>query len=67
MDVRPSYLRLKDAAVYCGLSVPTMMKLQAKGKGPTRIKIGRCVLFAIKHLDEWLLKNAERVHLDNAA
>jgi len=60
MLVKPAYLRLKDAAAYCGLSVPTMMKLQAKGKGPIRIKKGRCVIFAIKHLDEWLLRDAER-------
>lgn len=60
MDVRPNYLRLKDAATYLNLSLSTLMKLQAKGKGPTRIKIGRAVLYSYKNLDEWTARHTER-------
>lgn len=60
MVVTPKYLRLKDAAAYCNLSLSTLMKLQAKKQGPPRIKVGRAVLYSIKHLDEWLAAHTQR-------
>lgn len=60
MDVRPAYLRLKDAAAYCNLSLSTLMKLQAKKQGPPRIKVGRAVLYSIKQLDTWLLAHTQQ-------
>lgn len=57
---QPSYLRLKDAAAYCQMSVSLLMKLHAKGQGPPRIKKGkRCVIYSIKSLDEWMARDVE--------
>ena len=53
-DAKPAYLRLKDAAVYCGMSTSLLMKAHAKGEGPPRIKKGRCVLYSVKALDAWM-------------
>ena len=58
-DVKRAYLRLKDAADYCGVSVSLFMKSHAKGEGPPRIKKGRCVLYSVKALDAWMEEGRE--------
>jgi predicted DNA-binding transcriptional regulator AlpA len=57
--ISPAYLRLRDAAAYCGLSAEMLSKLHAKGEGPPRIKKGRCVLYSIKALQEWMDRDQE--------
>jgi predicted DNA-binding transcriptional regulator AlpA len=57
-------LRVKDAAAYTGLSASTLNKYRLSGQGPRFIKAGaRCVVYAIKDLDEWM---AERTHTSTA-
>lgn len=60
MVVKPAYLRLKDAAVYLGISPQLLHKLHAMREGPPRIKKGRCVLYSIKGLDAWMEADEER-------
>jgi predicted DNA-binding transcriptional regulator AlpA len=59
MQVKPAFLRLKDAAVHCGISPQMLQKLHGTKEGPPRIKKGRCVLFAIRDLDEWMAQDRE--------
>jgi hypothetical protein len=59
MDVRPAYLRLKDAAIHCGMSPQMLQKLHGTKEGPPRIKKGRCVLFAIRDLDAWMERDRQ--------
>ena len=58
-DVKRAYMRLKDAAAYCGMSISLWMKMHAKGEGPPRIKKGRCVLYSVKDLDAWMEEGKE--------
>ena len=60
MVVTPQYLRLKDAAIHCGMSPQMLQKLHALGEGPARIKKGRCVLYSIKVLDAWMEQDQDR-------
>ena len=59
LKVQPAYLRLHDAAVYCGLSPQMLLKQARKGLGPPRIFKGRAVLYSVKVLDEWMLRDQE--------
>lgn len=61
-DVKRAYMRLKDAAVYCGMSTSLLMKRHAMGEGPPRIKKGRCVLYSVKALDAWMEEGTEPEH-----
>ena len=57
----PAYLRLPDAAVYCGLSEEMIMKLHRAGKGPSRIKKGRAVVYSVKALEAWMDRDEDTV------
>lgn len=58
-DLPPAYLRLKRAALYVGLFPQTLLNLGYKGAGPPRIRKGRCVLYSVRALDEWMLRDQE--------
>jgi predicted DNA-binding transcriptional regulator AlpA len=50
------FMRVDDAAEYCGLSKSTFDKLRVRGGGPVFIKRGRAVLYDVLDLDAWLAK-----------
>jgi len=54
ITIMPAYLRVKDAAAYVGLSEPMLLKLVRAGQGPPRIRKGRCVLYSLKALQDWM-------------
>ena len=58
--VQPGYLRLEAAAEYCSLSPQMITKLTGKGQGPPRIMKGRAVLYSVKALDDWMLRDEEK-------
>jgi len=53
MQVTP-LLRTPDAARYCGVAKSTFEKLRCSGDGPSFIRRGRTVLYAIENLDAWI-------------
>lgn len=59
-------LNVKEAAVYCGLSVGWMNKARMRdGVGPIFIKIGpRRVVYDIADLDLWLQANRRKSTLE---
>jgi hypothetical protein len=42
-----------QAAGYLGLSPRTLEKLRIRGGGPTYVKFGRRVVYAVEDLDRW--------------
>jgi hypothetical protein len=52
--IRPAYLRINDAAVYCSCSAEYLAKCCRKAQ-VSFIKKGRCVFFAVADLDSWML------------
>ena len=54
----------REAAVYLGLSLPTLHRLKREGLSPAFVKIGdrnSRVIYPIKELDKWLEKNLKKV------
>ena len=48
------YRRVKEAAVYVGLSKSSLDKFRCLGSGPAYSKVGRAVIYATADLDAWL-------------
>lgn len=46
-----------DAAIYVGLSVPTLKKYRLDGTGPRFAKIGTKVIYRPRDLEAWLDKH----------
>lgn len=51
-------IRVKEAAIYVGLSKSSLDKLRCFGGGPRFFKLGRSVVYSTADLDAWM---AERV------
>lgn len=47
-------LREGGAAERLGLSVRTMQQWRLTGAGPVFVKAGRCVLYKVSDLDQWI-------------
>lgn len=47
-------IRVREAAIYVGLSKSTMDKLRHFGGGPEYFKVGRAVVYDTAALDAWL-------------
>jgi predicted DNA-binding transcriptional regulator AlpA len=47
-------IRVRDAALYCGISKSTLDKLRCFGGGPVYLKLGKTVVYDIGDLDAWL-------------
>ena len=51
----PRYLRVSEAARYCGMSVSNLNKRRFAGNGPRYSRLpGKTVLYAIEDLDAWI-------------
>jgi predicted DNA-binding transcriptional regulator AlpA len=59
-SAQPRYLRVTEAARYCGSSKSTFDKLRVTGGGAPFIKIGARVVYRTDDLDVWLI--SKRVH-----
>jgi predicted DNA-binding transcriptional regulator AlpA len=44
---------VSEAAQFLGLSVSTLNKMRLTGSGPRYLKLGRRVLYDLRHLEEW--------------
>ena len=51
-------IRVKQAAVYLGLSKSTMDKLRHFGGGPRYFKLGRTIIYDVADLDAWCNERA---------
>lgn len=47
-------LTTKEASIYCSISVTTLIRLRAAGKGAAYKKEGRKILYPKKELEKWL-------------
>jgi predicted DNA-binding transcriptional regulator AlpA len=58
VPTRPPHRKLsvKEAAVYLGLSASTLNKTRLTGTGPNFLKLGRRVLYDLRHLEAWAEK-----------
>ena len=54
IDTRPSYLSVKDAARYIGVSRSLLYRLRASGEGPELVKLGNRVLYPRHQLDRYM-------------
>ena len=54
--LRKSVFNLKEAAVYLGISIPTLVRLLRSGDIPYR-RVGQRWLIARSALDTWLNRN----------
>jgi predicted DNA-binding transcriptional regulator AlpA len=59
LTVMPAYLRLKNAAAFCGISEQMLLKLHRMGDGPPRIRKGRAVLYSVRALQDWMDRDQE--------
>ena len=55
-------LNRAEAAEYLGLSQHTLMRLEARGAGPTRIQIGRSIRYRAADLAHWIESRARSGH-----
>ncbi len=56
----PLLLTKRQAAALLMISERSLEYLEARGRGPKRIRIGKCVRYRLKDLEEWLEKKATR-------
>ena len=55
LRVKCRYMRVPEAAEYCGLSASTLAKRRLRGVPPRFRKLGpRVVAYAVEDLDAWL-------------
>jgi hypothetical protein len=57
--VPTEYLRLPEAAAYIRMSTQFLRKAHRTGRGPDRLRVGKCLLFTKTALDTWLSARAE--------
>jgi predicted DNA-binding transcriptional regulator AlpA len=53
-DSAPAFLRPKEAAAFLSISPSLLAKVARMGRGPKQRRIGRCVLYAIADLREYM-------------
>jgi predicted DNA-binding transcriptional regulator AlpA len=58
-SVPAQYLRLPQAASYISMSPAFLRKEHRLGRGPERIRCGKCLLFSRCALDRWLAARTE--------
>ena len=59
-------LNVKEAAAYLGLSVSTLNKMRLSGIGPRYLKLGRRVLYDMRHIEAWACEHS-RSHTSASA
>ena len=66
-DVRPEYVRRREAARFLGISYGTLSNWASAGVGPSvyRLGTGKVVLYAVHELHDFI--NAGRVEMRSAA
>lgn len=53
-NIHPRRLRRREAAEYLAISLSLLDKLRLTGTGPCYVKIGSCVLYDTRDLDDFL-------------
>ena len=52
-DVKPAFLRRRQAAAYLGMSESWLRSLHSKGRGPEIVRIEGAILYPIDRLEAW--------------
>jgi len=59
-NVQPEYLRRREAAAFCKISVSFLEKAQRLGMGPRMSRLGKSPVYAIADLREWVASRYEK-------
>lgn len=53
-SVQPEYLRRREAAVFCKMSVSFLEKAERLGTGPRMSRLGKSPVYRVQDLRDWI-------------
>jgi hypothetical protein len=59
---QPEYLRRREAAVFCKMSVSFLEKAERLGTGPKMSRLGKSPIYRIDDLGAWIESQVTRVN-----